>query len=307
MEWLNYHHLHYFWTVVREGGIAAASRKLSVGRPSISMQLKSLEAFVGTPLFERRGRHLQLTETGKLVHGYADTIFKTGRELVDAVRGRAKGGRSTLRIGIADVMAKLVAFRLLEPALDFEDPLTLECREEEPKRLFAQLAVHELDLVLSDIPLAPGLDVKAYNHVMGESTTTLFAAPQLARQLRRKYPASLSGMPFLMPSTNAAIRHQLEYWFETQGIRPVVVGEFEDSALMKVFGQAGRGVFPSPTVVRDQVVERYRVRALGELESVRERFYAISPERKIKHPAVARIVDHAKEGVFSAREAGDGR
>jgi LysR family transcriptional activator of nhaA len=298
MEWLNYHHLLYFWTVVREGGIAASSRKLRVGRPSISMQLKSLETFIGSPLFTRRGRYLELTETGKLVHGYAEDIFRTGRELVDVVRGRSTGRPMTFRVGIADVMAKLVAFQLLEPALDVDERVALECREEEPTRLFAQLAVHELDLVLSDIPLAPGLDVKAYNHAMGESTTTLFAVPKLARGLKPRFPHSLTGAPFLMPSKSAAIRHQLELWMDEQNVRPVVIGEFEDSALMKVFGQAGRGVFPAPTVVRDQVIQKYGVRAVGELEDVRERFYAISPERRIKHPAVARIVEHAKEGVF---------
>jgi LysR family transcriptional activator of nhaA len=298
MEWLNYHHLIYFWTVVREGGIAAASRSLKVGRPSISMQLKSLEAFIGSPLFTRRGRHLELTETGKLVHGYADDICQAGRELVDAVRGRPTGGRRTFRVGIADVMAKLVAFQLLEITLDGDEQVVLECREDEPTRLFAELAVHELDLVLSDIPLAPGLDVKAYNHVVGESTTTLFAAPELARRLQRRFPQSLAGAPFLMPSKNTAIRHSLDLWLEEHDVHPTIIGEFEDSALMKVFGQAGRGVLPGPTVVREQICKQYGLRALGELEHVRERFYAISPERKIKHPAVVRIVEHAQKTVF---------
>lgn len=299
MEWLNYHHLHYFWTVVREGGIAAASRKLHVGRPSISMQLKSLESFMGAPLFERRGRYLELTETGKLVYGYAEDIFRTGRELVDAVRGRPLGSPRSFRVGIADVMAKLVAFQLLLPAFDFEEQLAVECREDQPKRLFAELAIHELDLVLSDIPLGPDVDVRAYNHVMGESTTTLFAAPALARRLRKGFPQSLSGAPFLMPSVDAAIRRALDQWLEEEELRPLVVGEFEDSALLKVFGQAGRGVFPAPTIVSEQVCRQYGVRALGEVESIRDRFYAISPERRIKHPAVARIVENAKAEIFA--------
>ena len=300
MEWLNYHHLHYFWTVAREGGIAAASRKLHVGRPSISMQLKSLETFLGAPLFERRGRYLELTDTGQLVYGYAENIFQTGRELVDAVRGRPTGRPLTLRVGIADVMAKLVAFQMLQPALDFDDQLALECREDHPNQLFSQLALHELDLVLSDIALGPGIDVKAYNHLIGESTITLFAVPALARRLRRRYPDSLSGEPFLMPSTSSAIRRSLDLWLETHGLRPVIVGEFEDSALLKVFGQAGRGVFPAPTVVKQRVIQQYGVRALGEVDSVRERFYAISPERRIKHPAVAQIVQLAKERLFGS-------
>jgi len=299
MEWLNYHHLLYFWTVVQEGGIAAASRKLQVGRPSISMQVKSLEAFVGAPLFTRRGRHLGLTETGKLVHAYAEDIFRTGRELVEAVRGRPTGRPMVLRVGIADVMAKLVAFRLLAPALDEKPPITLVCREEHPDRLFAELAVHELDLVLSDVPMSPGLDVRAYNHVVGESTTTLFAAPDLARRLRRRFPRSLDGEPFLMPSRATAIRRSLDHWLEEQEVRPRVVGEFEDSALIKVFGQAGHGVLPAPTVVRVEVERQYGVHAIGEIETLRERYYAISPERRIKHPAVARIVEHARRDLFA--------
>ena len=299
MEWLNYHHLLYFWTVAREGSMAAASRRLHVGRPAISMQLKSLEGFFGSPLFERRGRSLELTETGKLVYGYAEDIFTTGRELVDAVRGRPPGQPLTFRVGIADVMAKLVAFRLLLPALELEDPITLDCREDQPRELFAALSVHELDLVLSDIPLTPGLDVRAYNHVVGESTTTLFASGDLVRDLAEEFPKSLDGAPLLMPSRSSAIRRSLDYWLEEQDVRPLIVGEFEDSALLKVFGQAGRGIFPAPTVVTSEIERQYGVRALAELEGVRESFYAISPERKIRHPAAVRIVESAKADLFS--------
>ena len=298
MEWLNYNHLQYFWVVVQEGGIAAASRRLHVGRPSISMQLKSLETSLGSPLFERKGRHLRLTETGRLVHGYADEIFRAGSELIDAVRGRPTGKPLTLRVGIADVMAKLVAFRLLLLAVDRDDAFRLDCREDQPQRLFAELAVHELDLVLSDIALPPGSDVRAYNHKMGESTTTLFAAPRLARKLRSKFPTSLDGVPFLLPSRQSAIRHSLDQWFERHDLKPLVVGEFEDSALLKVFGQAGRGVFPAPTIVAEEVVAQYGVRVVGELSEVRESFYAISPERRIKHPAVAHLVERAKDDLF---------
>jgi len=296
MEWLNYNHLHYFWVVVREGGIAAASRRLRVGRPAISMQIKKMEEFLGSPVFTRRGKRLTLTETGKLVHDYADDIFRIGTELVDAVRGRGPGRPQSLRVGIADVMAKLVAFRLLEPALEGDQRFALVCREDAPTRLFAELAVQRLDLVLSDTPIAPGLDVKAYNHVVGESTTTLFAIPPIARRLKRGFPKSLEGAPFLMPSKTAAIRRQLDHWLEEQDVRPAIIGEFEDSALLKVFGEVGRGVFPGPTIVREEIKKKYRVQDLGELARVRERFYVISPERKIKHPAVARIVEHAKGG-----------
>lgn len=298
MEWLNYHHLFYFWTVVREGGIAAAGRKLNVGRSSISTQLKSLEGFVGSPLFDRRGRQLELTETGEMVLRYAEDIFQTGQELVDAIRGRPPGRPRTFRVGIVDVMAKLVAFQLLEPALDLEEKVALYCREEEPNRLFAELAVHELDLVLSDIPVSPGLNVKAYNHAVGETTTTLFAAPELARRLKPKFPQSLTAAPLLMPSPNTAIRRALELWLEEEGLHPICIGEFQDSALMVVFGQAGRGVLPAPTIVKEQISKQYGLRAIGELESVKERFFAISPERKIKHPAVASIVARARDEMI---------
>lgn len=302
MEWLNYHHLYYFWTVAREGSVAAASRQLKVGRPAISMQLKSLEEFVGAPLFHRRGRHLELTETGETVRTYANDIFATGRELLDVLRDRPTGRPQRFRIGIADVMAKIVAFQLLLPALDADTQAVLDCYEDQPNRLFAKLAVHELDLVLSDIPLAPGLDVSAYNHVMGESTTTLFATKDLARRLKKGFPRSLDGVPFLMPSKASAIRNSLEHCFEESDLRPTIVAEFEDAALMKVFGQAGRGVFPGPSVVAKQICDNYGVAPIGELETVRERFYAISPERKIRHPGVARIVASAKEGIFATRQ-----
>ncbi len=300
MEWLNYNHLHYFWTVVQEGSVAAASRKLMVGRPSISMQLKSLEASLGEQLFERHGRRLELTEAGKTVYGYADVIFETGRELLDAVHTRGGGNVKTLRVGIADVMAKLVTFQLLAPAMRGEDAVRLVCREDHPRQLFAALAVHELDLVLSDIPPSPGLDVKAYNHVLGESTASLFAAPSLAAKLRRGFPRSLDRAPFLMPSRDTAIRASLDLWLDQNEIRPEIVGEFDDSALLKVFGQAGFGVFPAPTAVEEEVRSRYGVRVLGELEKTRETFYAISPERRVKHPTVTRIIEHAKTALFGA-------
>ena len=302
MEWLNYHHLYYFWTVVREGGIAAASRALAVGRPSISMQLKSLEGFIGGKLFVRRGRYLDLTETGRMVFDYAEDIFALGRELVDASRNRATGRPRKLRVGVADVMAKIVAFKLLLPALESDEGVAIECREDDPEALFAQLAVQKLDLVLSDIPLAPRLGVRAFNHVLGESTMTLFGTTDLVGPRRGDFPASLNGAPFLMPSECSAIRRSLEHWFSTAGVRPVVVGEFEDSALMKVFGQAGRGIFPAPTVIAADVKRKYKVQALAEVGEVRERFYAITGERRVAHPAVLAITAAARRDLFGPVE-----
>ncbi|MEM7205749.1 MAG: LysR substrate-binding domain-containing protein [Planctomycetota bacterium] len=227
-------------------------------------------------------------------------IFETGRELLDAVRTRPTGSITTLRVGVADVMAKLVTFQLLLPATHADEPVRLVCREDHPRQLFAALAVHDLDLLLADVPLSPGLDVKACSHVLGESTASWFAAPQLAKTLRRGFPASLNGAPFLMPTRDTAMRGTLESWFDAHSIRPVVAGEFDDSALLKVFGQEGVGVFPAPTAVADRVCSQYRVRVLGELERTREVFYAISPERRVKHPAVTRIIEHAKARLFSS-------
>lgn len=299
MDWLNYHHLFYFHTVVEEGGVAAASRRLHVGRPSISVQIKSLEAFLGTPLFERRGKRLELTETGRMVHGYSTEIFRTGRELLDQVRGREPGRPRVFRVGIADVMPKVVAFQLLLPALEADEELRLVCREDDSEHLVAALALHELDLVLSDVPLRPGIDVRAYGHVVGRSPVGIFATPKVARRLRGRFPASLEGEPILLPAPGSALRRPIEAWFDEHDVHPRLVAEFDDSALMKVFGGAGRGVFPAPTVVADGIAERYGVRLVGELEGLTETFYAISPERRVKHPAVVRLIDEAKRDLFA--------
>ena len=295
MDWLNYHHLMYFRTVAEEGSIAAASRKLHVSRSAVSMQIKSLEQALGSPLFERRGRHLSMTETGQLVLGYATEIHRSGRELLDAVRGAPSGRPQTLRVGIADVMPKMVAFQLLLPVMQGEDPPRLDCREDHPDRLFAELALHQLDLVLADVPLPPGLGIKAYHHLIADSSVSLFGSRALARRWGKDVPASLNQAPMLLPARTTAMRRVLDEWIDRSGLHFQVVGEFEDSALLKVFGQAGLGLFPAPTIVAAGVEERYRVKNMGELPEVRERFYAITPERKIKQPLVEKLVREAKE------------
>lgn len=300
MDWLNYHHLMYFRTVAEEGSIAAASRQLHVSRSAVSMQIKSLEQALGAALFERRGRHLSLTETGELVLGYATEIHRSGRELLDAVRGAPSGRLQTLRVGIADVMPKMVAFQLLLSVMQEEDAPRLDCREDHPDRLFAELALHKLDLVLADVPLPPGLGIKAYHHLIADSSVTLFATPPLARRWGQKFPQSLDQAPMLLPSRITAMRRALDEWLDRSGLSYSVVGEFEDSALLKVFGQAGLGVFPAPTIVADGVIQRYGVQALGEIPEVRERFYAITPERKIRQPVVEKLVRAAKSHFLEA-------
>ena len=301
MHWLNYHHLHYFWVVAHEGSIAAAGRRLHVGRPSISAQLKSLEASVGSALFERRGRSLELTPTGHVVKSYADQIFQLGEELSSVVRGTARGRLRPLRIGVADVMMKLVAFRLLEPLLaeengpqgmgDGEVIRGLRCTEGSPRTLFAALAVHDLDLVLTDIPPSPDLDIRLYSSVVEKSPVGLFAAKALAESLIPGFPASLDGAKFLMPSRASHLRHGVEAWLDESKLSPKIAGEFEDSALLKIFGEAGHGVFPAPLSVQSDLERRYGVRCVGTLDGVVDRCLAVTPAAKHLDPAVAALLE----------------
>lgn len=301
MEWLNYHHLLYFWTVAKEGSIARACDRLLLAQPTISGQLRLLEKTLGDKLFVKVGRRLTLTETGQVVYRYADEIFSLGREMVDAVRGRPTGRPLELVVGIADVLPKLVSFRLLRPALSSPLPVRLVCREDKPDRLMAELAVHELDLVLSDAPMNPGLKVRAFNHLLGECGVTIMGTARLAKKFRRNFPQSLAGAPWLLPTANTSLRRSLDEWFDSHNIRPDVRSEFEDSALLKVFGQEGVGVFAVPTVVEGEVRRQYGVARIGRLEEIKERFYAISPERKLKHPAILAISKVARETLADER------
>ncbi len=298
MDWLNYHHLLYFWTVAKEGTIAAACQKLHLAQPTISAQIRALERALGEKLFRRVGRRLTLTETGRLVYRYADEIFSVGRELMDTLSGRQTGNPLRFRVGVADVLPKLIAHRLLEPALKLPEAIQLVCRESTPAELLARLAIHELDLILSDSPIGPDVRVRAFNHLLGECGVAVFGSKELAVAHRRRFPRSLDGAPFLMPAGSTSLRRSLDFWFDSEDIRPSVVGEFDDSALLKVFGQAGAGLFAAPDVIEKEVRRQYGVRVVGRLESVRERFYAISVERKVKHPAVVAIADAAREKLF---------
>ena len=304
MEWLNYHHLLYFWTVAHEGGLAPASRVLRLAPPTLSGQIRQLEESLGEPLFDRSGRKLVLTELGSEVYRYADEIFALGRELVATVRGRPVRRVPHLRIGVVDVLPKLVVRRLLDPVTEAADPFVLTCYEDRYERLLADLSRHALDLVLADAPLPPGMAVRAFTHVLGECGVTVFGAARHA-ELRRGFPASLDGAPFLLPLRDSTLRRMLDAWFDAIDVRPRVVGEFEDSALMKVFGADGIGVFAAPTAVARQVRRQYGVRVLGRVAAVRERFYAISPERRLKHPAVVAICEAARTDLF--RESGSRR
>ena len=298
MEWLNYHHLLYFWVVACHGSVTRAAAELRLAQPTVSTQLRTLENMLGEKLFARTGRRLVLTDVGRLVFRYADEIFGLGRELLETVKGRPTGQPMRLTVGIADAVPKLIAYRLLRPALTGAEPVRIICREDKPDRLLAELAIHELDLVLSDAPIGPTTKVRAFNHLLGECGVTFFGTPALARTRRRGFPRSLGGAPVLLPTDNTALRRSLDDWFESEDVRPRVVSEFEDSALLMAFGQAGMGLFPAPSAIERQVRSQYGVVVVGRLDAVCERFYAISGERRLKHPAVVAISEAARQRVF---------
>ena len=298
MAWLNYHHLLYFWTVARLGSIAKATSELHLTQPAISAQLRTLERALGEKLFMKSGRNLVLTDVGRLVFRYADEIFTIGRELQETLSGRPTGRAPRFTVGIADAMPKLLAFRLLEPALESAGPIRLVLREDKPERLLADLAIHALDLVLADAPVSPAVKVRAHSHLLGESGVTIFGAPSLARAYRRRFPSSLDGAPFLVPTDNSVLRRSLDQWFDRQGIRPLLIAEIEDGALLKVFGQRGIGLFAAPTVMETEVQRQYAVTVVARIDDIRERFYAISAERKITHAAVLAITRGARRDIF---------
>jgi len=300
MAWLNYHHLLYFWTVVREGSVSAASRKLRLAQPTISEQIKALEESLEVQLFHRQGGKLVLTEAGSHVYRYADEIFTLGNELQESLSGRFTARVPKLVVGIADVVPKLIAQRLLEPALKLPEEVHLTCYEDRPERLLAELAVHTVDLILSDAPAtATTSTVRAFSHLLGECGVTFFAQPKVAERLRRHFPKSLEGVGLLMPTETTSMRRALMRWFEQEGVRPRIRGEFQDSALIKAFGQSGLGIFPAPSVIEDEVKSQYQVDVVGRVESVRERYYAITVERRMRHPAVVAISQAARNDLFA--------
>lgn len=306
MESVNYHHLRYFWVVAREGGLVAAGKVLRLSHPTLSAQVHALEEQLGEKLFTKVGRKLSLTETGQVVYRYADEIFRLGGELLDTVKGRSTGQPLRLEVGIADVVPKLVVRRLLQPALTLPEPVRLLCHEESHERLLADLALHKLDIVISDAPVPAGSNVRAFNHLLGETGVSFFGTRELVKAYGRGFPRSLDGAPLLLPLEHLHLRRALNPWFERNGVRPRIVAEFEDSALLKVFGGDGVGLFPAPTVVESEVMSQYGVQLLGRADEVRERFYAISVERRLKHPAVLAISSAARSDLFAARPAASG-
>lgn len=299
MEWLNYHHLQYFWMAAREGGVSRASEKLGLSQPTISAQIKRLEDVLGVKLFQRQGRSLVLSDTGRVVYQYADEIFGVGRELLEALKSGQTGRALPLTIGVSNAVPKLVVCRLLRPMMQGTDSVRLICREENTEQLLGHLATHTLDVVLTDTPAPPHIRVKAFNHVLGESDTAFFAPPAKAAALRRRFPQSLHDLPMVVPTANTALRRDLEGWFDRIDVRPRIIAEFEDPALMKAFGSESDLVFPSPAAIERDVCRLYGMRTIGRTDAVRERYYAISAERRLKHPAVIAITSAARDDLFT--------
>ena len=296
---LNYKQLNYFWQVARAGSIARASEQLDLTPQTLSGQIGLLETSLEATLFKRVGRGLELTETGRLALSYADEIFEIGAEMEQALSGGTVKQVATFRVGIADVMPKSIVYRLLAPAMTLNEPIKIICREDKLEKLLGDLAIHRLDLVLSDRPMPAQLDIKGDNHKLGECGISFFATPTLAAMYREGFPASLNQAPLLVPSLDTMMRGRLMRWFDKERIRPQIVGEFDDSALMKAFGQAGIGIFMAPSVIASEIELQYGVVELGKTEEVQDYYYAISVERRFDHPAVAAIRDTTKQTLFT--------
>lgn len=303
MQHLNYNHLLYFWTVIREGGIAPAARSLHVTPQTISGQIKLLEARLQGALFEKQGRRLVPTDLGRLAYEYAEEIFPRGLELAGVLRGNTPLGRRSVTIGVSDVVPKLVAWRILSPLFASPHPFRVVCHEGAFETLLTDLSAHRLDLVLSSSALPPDSGFRAFSHLLGESALGFFAARPLAAKLRKGFPASLQRAPLLLPTDRSPTRRVLDAWFEDQDIVPTIVGEFDDSALIKTFAQQGIGVFAAPLAIAQEILQQFDLALVGRAPDLSARFYAISTERRIKHPAVAAITERARNDLFKPSAA----
>jgi LysR family transcriptional regulator, transcriptional activator of nhaA len=299
MEWLNFHHLRYFWTVARRGSVRKAAEELRVSQPSISAQLGLLEEALGEKLFQRSGRNLVLSEMGQLVLSYADEIFSAGRELLSAVKQRPSSRALRLNVGMTDSLSKLIAFEILKPAFHFPQPVHIICRQAEIGPLVNRLQAHRLDIVLADEPASSSLKTRTFNHKLGRSGVTFCAVPAIANKLRPNFPRSLHQAPALLPSENMGMRGALEKWFDANDLRPRLVGEFEDSALMEVAASGALGFTAVHTVVDSAALKHYGLKVIAKVEECGSDFYAITAERRLKHPAAAAITEHAYSQLFA--------
>ena len=293
VEFLNYHHLRYFWTVAREGGLTKAAAKLHVSQPTISAQIQALEGVLGEKLFRRAGRNLALTDAGQQVLSYAEEIFSLGEDLLNAVKQRPTSRPLRLNLGVADSLPKLIIYHIIEPVFRISQPVQISCWETSVSDMLIELASYRLDLVLADEPASSGVMTNVFNHSLGDSGVTFCATPALAKKLRRGFPKSLNGAPALLPMQDSGLRRSLEKWFHSVGVRPRLVGEFYDPALVNVLALHGLGFMCVPTVVAKEIFTRFDLRAIGRSEECRQQFYAITAERKLNHPAVVVITSKA--------------
>ncbi len=291
MDRLNYHHLLYFWLVAREHGLANACAKIRLSPSTISGQIHALEHTLDQKLFQKKGRRLELTDMGRIVYRYADEIFTLGKELQDAIHDRPVGKPLRLQVGIVDVVPKLIAKKMLEPALALGSAIRLICVEDRLDRLMPALAMHELDVVLADSASESSSTIKAFNHLMIDCPVAILGANRICRQYANKFPISLRGAPLLLPTSNTALRRAMDHWLSDKSMLPQIVGEFDDHALLEVFGESGLGLFPVPALIADAITKKLNVRKVGVLKEIREKFYAITVERRVTHPGVAAICD----------------
>ncbi len=296
---VNYKHLRYFWAVAREGGVARASELLHLTPQTISGQLSLLEEHLGVKLFTRVGRNLELTETGRLVLSYADEIFSLGGELEEVIHQLPEGRPQLFRVGVVDALPKSIAHRILKPALQMPEPVRMICREASLDSLLAELTVHRLDLVLADRPIPPTVSTRGFSHKLGECAVSFFAAEKVEKQLKGDFPRCLDGAPLLLPSSGTQLRSGIDQWLDKHRIHPRMVAEFDDSALMKAFGQEGAGIFIAPAAIEEEVEWQYQATAIGRINAVKERFYAISVERRVTHPVVSTLLETARETLFA--------
>ena len=299
MRHLNYNHLLYFWTVAREGSIAAATEVLNLAPQTISGQLKVLEASVGQSLLRRAGRGLELTDYGRLVFHYCDEIFTLGGELAQRVKTKSLDELLSLNVGLVNSIPKLVAYRILEPVTRLNEAMRVVCVENDLDALLGELAIHNLDLIVSDRPIPSGMSIRAFNHELGSSSISFFASEKTAEDFKKGFPNCLNDAPILLPTPRSALRGHLDNWLGKNQLRPRIVAEFDDSALMKAFGAKGVGLFPAPSAAAEEIEYMYRCSAVGHVASVKERYYALSPERKLKHPEVIRITEVARNAFFN--------
>jgi LysR family transcriptional activator of nhaA len=297
---VNYKHLHYFWAVAREGGIARASERLHLTPQTISGQLSLLEEYLGVELFTRVGRTLELSETGRLVLSYADEIFSLGGELEEVIRQLPADLPQLFRVGVVEVLPKSIAHRILQPALQMSEPVRMICREANLDTLLAELAIHRLDLVLADRPIPPTVSTRGFSHKIGECAISFLATEELSTQLQGDFPRCLEGAPLLLPSSSNQLRSGIDQWLDKQRIRPRMIAEFDDSALMKAFGKEGAGIFIAPAAIEAEVELQYRATAIGRIDEVKEHFYAISIERRVTHPIVSTLLEAARESLFAS-------